>query len=435
MFALTLYLLEGDDVETAAFEKQKLKQSVRLVELLAVKFGSAGYQNSKLIVPTQLKFSDFQVLQAVVMSRLLRDMQTVREAIHAVMVYHFGDVLQLPPTLTRPPSGTSLSRYVFAADMALVLHRSQESDSEPLVLFGWSDSSPLVGGDWCMNTCTALKKSRALAVWKSACLLDKAAGQLVSDMPASDKNELQATHATVLEELRTHVLLPANVDVGHVDAVHKAAAFCFAVALETSSRKHLTAVLQSYQSFTTDMGTELSISTLSSSLDDILPPWWRPQEAEAMRDGEVSDNDDGSTAQPLLQNCIPIPGILHVLHNLEHDLDKSLGHFADWYGTMKVFSALLCSAGRRRALYQSCIADTQYARLEIMSDHLSSAIPQPYEKRWGCINDFLVSTLSILQVLRQAWNENKYVVEAAADAQIKEFDPKAMTRGLKDGVS
>ena len=198
------------------------------------------------------------------------------------------------------------------------------------------------------------------------------------------------------------------------------------MALETGSRKHLKAVLQSYHSFTTDMGTELNISTLSSSLDDLLPPWWRPEEDAVMHDGEVSDDENGSTVEPLLQQCIPIPGIL---------LDQSLGHFSDWYSTMKVFSALLCNSGRRRALYSGCVAGTPYQCLEIMSDHLSGAIPQPYEKRWGCIHDFLTDALPVLQVLRQAWNENKYVVEAGADVHVTEFDPKAMTSGLKDGFS
>ena len=159
---------------------------MQILELLAVKFGAPGFHKSRLILPSNVKFSDFQVLKAVVMSRLLRDTRKLREIIQAFMKYQFGDILQLQdsPSPSLSPSGTSLSRYVFAADLALVLYRMQESESEPLVRYGWSDSSPLVGGDWCMNICTALRKSKVLAVFKAASLLDSVAGQLVNEMSA-----------------------------------------------------------------------------------------------------------------------------------------------------------------------------------------------------------------------------------------------------------
>eukprot|EP00971_Amphidinium_carterae_P344574 6485047-Amphidinium_carterae.2 len=323
--------------------------------------------------------------------------------------------------------------------MALVLYRAAEQQSEAFARYAFSDSSPLFGKDWCMNTYIQVRKSKSIALWQAACLLERASTG-AADQHLENESEIKAAHELLLQEVQYCVLTPANVELGHVDVVHKASALCFALAMESPSRKHLLSMLASFRSLTTDMGTELSVSSLNAVLGDLLPPWWRPTEqAPAFTDGEVAGDDadmaaDFATARPVLPNCIAVAGMCHITHNLEMDLDSGLEHFATWYDTMRVFSTLLCNPGRRKVLYSSCLADTVWSRAEVMKRQMEDAIPYPYEKRWGHIHKFLAAALPFLQILRHAWNEHRYVATTSGRSELPtaEFNPTDMSAALKD---
>ena len=181
------------------------------------------------------------------------------------------------------------------------------------------------------------------------------------------------------------------------------------------------------------------MSSLHGSIPDMLPPWWRPPKKtrDVIVDGQVSDDEadgDQQVLKPLFPRCVPVPGLLHICHNLEMDMDKSMHHFRRWYATMSIFSTLLCHAGWCKVLYSSCIEDTFWSQCEVMQNQLLGKIPAPYEKRWGHIYSFLGAALPILKILRSAWNEHRYIMMASGSSEtnVAEFDPAQMTRALQD---
>ena len=213
-------------------ERDKLQTAVQLAQVMATKFGSPGYEHMRLQVSGKCKYSDYQVFSALAASRQLKNRAALRSMMSHFLRYQFGETSALPLNVVKAPSSTQLSRYLFCADMALLLYRLRQGRGEEYARFGWSDSSPLLSADWCMNMCVAIRKSQAIRVWKAACLLDRASDSMAEE----DGRAVQDAHDTILSEIQTQVLLPTNVEMGHVDVTHKTAALCFAIAMETPSR-------------------------------------------------------------------------------------------------------------------------------------------------------------------------------------------------------
>eukprot|EP00971_Amphidinium_carterae_P105767 2094598-Amphidinium_carterae.1 len=365
----------GDDAETVTLEKDRLQESVRFLEVLASKAGSPEYEHSLTSVRENLRYSDVEALHSVIVSRELQNRSGVHRAMQRFVQLQLGsDVKALS---TRAPTGSTVRRYTFAADMALSLYRQKAAQTDCYARYGWSDSSPLLGKDWCMNIFTAIRLQAALDVWNASSLLEEAAMARQSGMEWQSE-EVQAAHKTVLKEVQTHVLLPSNVELGHADTAHKAAGFVFALALESGSRAALQRTLQTFRSFTTDMGVELKMASFAVKLADLLPPWWCPEvvpsNAAYNIDGETCDSDMQHEVHELLPNAVSVPGLLHVFHNLEADVDAALTYFPTWYPTLKLFSMLLCKPLRRRAVYNACIAGTQWASLEVMADKMAQRV-------------------------------------------------------------
>lgn len=258
-----------------------------------------------------------------------------------------------------------------------------------------------------------------------------------------DQPTREAMNRVILENIVPHTYLPSSVEAGHVDLTHKTAAFVFSQAMECASRGDLRRVLAGFHSLTTDLGTEIGVAGFHSSLDRLLPDWYRPERPARLQMDGASDGEEGDPTAPeqgedcedfVFQRCVAIPGILHMVHNLDLDIDKALPDFSAWYDTMRHFSALLCEPFRRRSVYSACIQGTLFETT--CKAAFERSVPKPYEKRWGFVLAFLRQALPMLEALRGCWVEVKYVLAAQsgaeAEANISEFSPQQMTTDLKD---
>ena len=77
-----------------------------------------------------------------------------------------------------------------------------------------------------------------------------------------------------LKAVKHHICIPTGLSSGQRSIPHKAAAMVHALAMELSSTDQMYAMLRSFKSYTSDMGTELSLPDFRvQRADSLLPEW------------------------------------------------------------------------------------------------------------------------------------------------------------------
>eukprot|EP00971_Amphidinium_carterae_P342970 6482465-Amphidinium_carterae.3 len=429
--------MDEDDEETRSAEMSQFQKGVRLVDALAMKLSSSSAENLFSLAPSRsaaVKFSDLQVYYFHRLGRKSRDRHDLKDTMDLAFEAMFSDVLGDLQAL-QPPARSTMHKYHFLVDAAMLLQQHEiNSCQEVLYRFGWADSSPILNRDWLMVKSVVIKGSVAHKVWRSACHLEEVCAHLADDHieNVAALHSCRTQHDCIKAGVVYHVSVPTSLELAHADLSHKLAGFVWAHALECSSRADLQRVLGTYRSLTTDLGTESGLATVRARMDDIVPPWWHPtQQPGTLADGAESDVELEPEVSSLMPQCMPIPGMLHVLNNMEMDIDnKTLAYFDTWYPAMKNFAQLLTDASRVRLLWSSCLEGTRYANKPCMKNF--HALPKPYEKRWSHVHLFLSAAWEVLLNLRQAWSEIKYVQALGSERNKTEFSPTLMTATLQD---
>ena len=133
----------------------------------------------------------------------------------------------------------------------------------------------------------------------------------------------------------------------------------------------------------------------------------RSRSADADSSDDSSDEEDiGDTAAGgLMKNCVGVPGLMHILHNLSLHVSSSMEHWEEFYDQLQNIDMLLSTPYRRRLLVDTCIRGTSYRHAE--ADFLAGT-PQLYEKRWSVVQQFLVKAKPLLLMLRVAWQQQAF---------------------------
>ena len=148
----------------------------------------------------------------------------------------------------------------------------------------WTDSSPQKNFDWVWSEYVEVEERDVWPVFDATVKLAKS----VLDFMEGNRDDLDrlfendvpdgwsAWH-TQLESVSHHICIPTAVSSGQRDLVHKVSALMHSFGMESKSLEGLRVFLSSVRSFTSDMGTELSMPDFRcESIAGLAPEWFEP---------------------------------------------------------------------------------------------------------------------------------------------------------------
>ena len=223
--------------------------------------------------------------------------------------------------------------------------------------------------------------------------------------------ERRETYSALTSLLQHRIAPPVAMGLGHTDLASKAACLTYTLALESETPQVLHRLCHSIRAFCTDMGTEMGVTSFQGTPEALLPKWHpfaRPCSSSLEVDAAA---DVYESSDALLPMAVPIPGLCHIIHNLSADVDRHMPGFADFYSQLKNTGALLCRDQRRKRLWFSCVAPVSAAPEQMFERQ----VPSIYEKRWGCVVQYIQQALPLLRVLRSCWHKQQYALAGKAE--------------------
>ena len=168
----------------------------------------------------------------------------------------------------------------------------------------------------------------------------------------------------------------------------------------------LQSFLESFVSFTTDMGTEMgAASFLVQDLSKLFPDWLaEPLLHMDVDNGDAEDHCAFESFKLFLPDAIVIPGALHICSNLCKDVSAKLGHWECFLTQLGQVEALLCNRDRRERFLSTCVPAGSQDRA--LFQHFSGSL---YEKRWGAVISFLRKLFPLLDALQKYWNHEAFL--------------------------
>ena len=277
------------------------------------------------------------------------------------------------------PSKATRHRYRLSLDVAIMLmdRKAYESDSKPLIRFGMADSSPQHSRDWLSCRCDAIYVHQLRECFEASNKLiairfhrEQTRDDNDDDDDPDDEHDLDGEHDRNAEFLASAIrkqdCIPSAMSRGHTTLADKASALLYMWMVMLGHFNLLFAFCSSFFAFTSDMGTEIGLSDFRTvTFKDLLPTWMLPEPEEAQ---ELDLDDDVAAAAPprpspvsyqqswFLENSVPIPGVLHILHNLCKDMHNALRHWPEFWKQLKVMEEFYGDRGWREMCPKNKIA-------------------------------------------------------------------------------
>ena len=358
----------------------------------------------------------------------------------------------------RVPSLTTQHRCRLSLDVALMLLQRQVVDAGGTqIRFGWADSSPQLSRDWMLcshdwlfeadlvsaaTTVDALIESR-FERERSAESAVAGGGDadddqtMINEQTQNDRQVADAArHKWLLEAIHRHDHPPVTLGKGSIKLADKASALLYSFALECSTPNSLGSFMNSFFTFTTDLGTEVGVSTFESvDIASLMPCWMTRTQPRILMDVDMDDHADPAPPPPpeppagpskFLPSCLAVGGLLHLIYNLTKELSTALPWWDEFWKRLKQLELLLGDRPRREAFIKYVLAHTRFADCE--SD-FNVSCPNLYDKRWNEVIEFCAKTRWRIQVLRSAWDHDKYIRGAGEDARAASFQPTPRSPG------
>ena len=218
---------------------------------------------------------------------------------------------------------------------------------------------------------------------------------------------------------------------------------------ETYDDRHLSQSLAEYESFTSDLGTEVKIPQYHVDrrrMHLFMPSWLSEKTSHAPLQTEAMEDEAPASAkvellqcqsESFLPNALPIGGAGHMIHNISKSIPATLSEWPSFHADLKIVEMVLTNHGRRERVVSTCMLGTVFERHQTMILAFSGSL---YESRWGEVVSFCSMILRPLSVLRQCWSQRSY--EANDGAGLVEriwagesgprFKPADLSRVLKE---
>ena len=375
-------------------EKQKYTSKMLLhCALIALNMKSVGQQHSA---------EQFQI----------REM--IRQALQ--ILFPVGSVTSTLESLHREggtPSRSLLGRMRLVLDLTLLI-KARETDLIPACRYAWADASPAKGHEWVWLQAVVIAEAQLLPLLEAVLHLSTYVHR------SSDTNWLtEPMEAQVLEllsslhrHMQKHSYVPVAMATSRSDLSKKAQAIAHMFATEARSWQSLRAAFHSVVSFTSDMGTELGLGAFQCSLHEVAPKWFAPAPQLNADDGEVGilpeaglSWDELHAVSPLFPGALQVPGLQHVLDNVNREVHQSLSYWSTFFSSLKNIEHLLSQPHRRKHFVVSCLNSTCWSDNAAMVAQFRSTL---YEHRWHEVASFVRNLLPLMPLLRGSWDAQKY---------------------------
>ena len=365
--------------------------------------------------------------------------EVVRDALH--IVFPAGSVKAMMESLekeTGTPSSSLLARTRLVLDISLLII-ARESHLIPCSRYAWADASPAKGHEWIWLQTVAILEADLLPVFEAVL-------RLIMHAQASPEVDLsgEAVEEPILELMsqlhscvKRHIYTPVALATSCADLSKKAQAVVHAFTLESRDWQGLRATLNSVVSFTSDLGTEIGLAGVQASLRNVSPTWFLPLVQLASDEGEIGSSigslPDPGPAQAELDSvtglfpcCIAVPGVQHVIHNLNSEVQHSLSYWNELHSSLKTVEALLAQPHRKKHFIMSCIQDTCWAG---HADAIAKFQATLYQHRWHEMASFVRKLLPLMPTLCGSWDAQKYAKNHAEEGS--EFSPQKLSSTLQ----
>lgn len=314
------------------------------------------------------------------------------------------------------------------AAYALCVREKLKKDSGPI--FVWADSSPQAGSDYLLSCYVTIARDAVVNCWDHFEKLVASVADFQAAASAEEPESLldcvvarSASARFLVSNMKKHCQMPMSLGSGRTSVEDKGKAMAVKFHRETGDLMTLKDVCQRVSSFTSDMGTELGVPDLAGGpVEAYLPEYMRSgllPEHDGMEDLFADLPLPPAVADHLFPRALVVPGLDHIAHNLQEDLDKNLRSWDAWLPGFKGICLLLSKQHLLKRLIATCIEGTPLASLKGIFE---KTVPSIAKWRWGTICKTLPAVLSVFKPLKMVWNAEKFQQrprtsgDAAADA-------------------
>ena len=214
------------------------------------------------------------------------------------------------------------------------------------------DSSPQGSHDWLNSTITSLAVSQVKSAWRLFLQIwrDVQIHQMLGE-------ELNEKHTEAVEQLDAllirHRGTPTCLASGRSSLYHKVHAYYHSIRLETVSWEVAALVCRSTVSYTTDFGTESSISSFPEvSVADMFP--WMLVDSIQIEGAPAEDTKQDRADAMFSHSALQVPGIMHVVHNVVRDFPVVMPSYAPFLAQLQAVSRLLSVPWSCQRLLHTC---------------------------------------------------------------------------------
>ena len=346
------------------------------------------------------------------------------------------------------PSAALLRRYELSLDVAMMFLRVEDmqKNNDLYARFAWTDSSPTHGIDWLWSSCHEVlfkdlvpvfeAHTQLISAIRSFVAANRLDGEDTREHIKMEPEETWVQHLQLLgSAIREHINPPGASGAGHRGLSHKAGIEVYKWHLQLPHEIPLQRHARTYYSCTGDMGTEFSICRFYTSDPCRLLPQWvdrtlpRPDvdiddasecqvkhgtgnsdsssdfeaKLEAIVEDEIDYNE--GVAKPLMENCLPVAGLQHIVSNMLADVHNSMSWWPPFMKKLKQFEALLRPEERRQRIKWTLLRNSEFEQYEDKFNHWSASL---YEKRWHEVVVFLRKLHRLMPILCLVWDEHKF---------------------------
>lgn len=454
------------DAGSKESEHMKLEGAVQWLENLAANIPRTDVVNTErkgwLKRCSKQVYSSLFMVKALLLMRLIPGSVDMRSLLVDAVMLLFPNLLRsvCERLLADPhvfPGSGQRHQARLVLDAALLFWR--RADTRAYVRFGGADASPQCGYDFLLSSSDYILKTEIVPTFMAVQRMMQEAN-IRTTMNGEQSGQSIADHFLVRRNILKEDDLPIALGHSAASTSEKCAAMMYKWFLRCDSRDALAEYMESFFSYTADMGTEIHMAGFHlRAIDDLLPAWMQPQAISSdvepgyatfrlpTLESDVAETDhlpitsevkDQVQYEPPLQddfksglflpNALVIPGILHITSNALQQLSDHLDHFPVFFEQLKMIEHLW-KKGRLCRFINFCVHPV--ATPDVASQFQARKLGSLYLKRWNEVVRFCLRLKDLLPLLAAFWDEERfnYCRQANADA---EFNPTELTRILQD---
>ena len=238
---------------------------------------------------------------------------------------------------------------------------------------------------------------------------------------------------------------------GHTAAEDKISCALHMFSMEVWDVQQLLRFLDEFQSFTSDLGTEVKITDfclMRERLSSVIPFWLSSRVGRSPLQPDLPEEDEAPTYLNPLQQCdndssaflrngMPVPGAGHMVHNVIKGLSSAMQHYTQFLEDLKLVERALTHNGRRERIIACCMLGTPFANLTSLISSFSFSL---HEERWLAVAAFCAAALKPVAILRMCWSQEAYEAKGTGlllerewgeDGHGKRFEPAKFTALLR----